>query len=63
MMTRLRSKTEVRSVLRRVGIPDARIVEILTGLQDPIDLDRDQVTLERYGLSYGNLIDMIGGSP
>jgi hypothetical protein len=59
----LRSHEEVRKVLHRVGYSDEFIQELLGHLPDPIDLQRDQPTLDRYGLSPEGLMDRMGGSP
>ena len=58
-----RSHEEVARVLRRAGYPDEIIREVLSQLPDPIDLQRDQQILARYGLSPGRLMDRLGGSP
>jgi hypothetical protein len=36
---------------------------VLTQLLDPVDLQRDQQILARYGLSPQRLMDRLGGSP
>ena len=59
----LRSHEEVARVLRRAGYSDEFISEVLGQLPDPIDLQRDQQTLARYGLSPERLIDRMGASP
>jgi hypothetical protein len=59
----LRSRKEATRVLRRVGYPEAFISDVLGQLPDPIDLQRDQQTLARYGLSGERLMDRLGGSP
>lgn len=58
-----RSHREVARVLRRAGYPDEFITEVLSHLLDPIDLQRDQQVLGRYGLSPERLMDRMGGSP
>ena len=58
-----RSHEEVARVLRRAGYSDELISEILGQLPDPIDLERDQQILARYGLSSERLMDRMGGSP
>ena len=58
-----RSHEEAARVLRRAGYSDEFISEVLTQLPDPIDLQRDQQILARYGLSPGRLMDRLGGSP
>jgi hypothetical protein len=49
--------------MRRAGYSDELISEILSQLPDPIDLQRDQQILARYGLSTERLMDRMGGSP
>ena len=58
-----RSHEQVSRVLRRAGYPDEFIREVLSELPDPIDLQRDEHILERYGLSRDRLMDRLGGSP
>ena len=50
-------------MLRRVGYSDEFISEVLAQLPDPIDPERDQPILARYGLSSERLMDLMGGSP
>jgi hypothetical protein len=59
----LRSHKETARVLRRAGYSDEFISEVLGQLPDPIDLERDQELLARYGLSPERLMDRMGGSP
>jgi hypothetical protein len=59
----LRSHEEAARVLRRAGYSDEFISEVLGQLPDPIDLQRDRQTLERYGLTPQGLMDRMGGSP
>jgi hypothetical protein len=49
--------------LRRAGYSDEFIDEVLSQLPDPIDLQRDQPILARYGISPERLMDRMGGSP
>lgn len=58
-----RSHEEVARVLRRAGYSDEFIHEVLSQLPDPIDLQRDQQILARYGLTQERLMDRMGGSP
>jgi hypothetical protein len=58
-----RSHEEAARVLRRAGYPDEFIQELLSQLPDPIDLQRDQQTLARYGVSPERLMDRMGASP
>ncbi|MBV8953829.1 MAG: hypothetical protein JO262_03015 [Solirubrobacterales bacterium] len=58
-----RAHAEVARVLRRAGYSDEFISELLRKLPDPIDLQRDQPILARYGLSPERLMDRLGGSP
>jgi hypothetical protein len=59
----LRSHNEMARVLRRAAYPDEFISQVLGQLPDPIDLQRDQQTLARHGLSSERLMDRLGGSP
>jgi hypothetical protein len=58
-----RSHAELTRVLRRAGYSDEFIRELLRQLPDPVDLQRDQGVLARYGLSPERLMDRLGGSP
>jgi hypothetical protein len=49
--------------LRREGYSDEVISELLSQLPDPIDLERDQEILGRYGVNAERLMDLMGGSP
>jgi hypothetical protein len=59
----LRSHEEFTRALRRAGYSDEFISDVLRQLPDPIDLERDQQILARYGLSPERLMDRMGGSP
>jgi len=50
-------------VLHRAGYSGEFISEVLSQLPDPIELQRDQLILVRYGLSSERLMDRLGGSP
>jgi hypothetical protein len=58
-----RSHEEVERVLRHAGYSHEFIREVLSQLPDPIDLQRDEPILARYGLDSERLIDRMGGSP
>jgi len=58
-----RSHEEAARLLRRAGYSDEFISEVLGQLPDPIDFERDQQILARYGLSSERLMDRMGGSP
>lgn len=57
-------KQEVLAVLTRVGRNDL-VEQAKRELPDPVDTERDvdQQHLLRYGLTRGQLIDRMGGSP
>jgi hypothetical protein len=57
------SHAEFSRVLRRVGYRVDAIEEITAQLPDPIDVDRDSPVLERYGVTRGRLVELMGGSP
>ncbi len=58
-----RSHEEFTRVLHRAGYSDEFIRDVLSQLPDPVDLERDQQVLARYGLSAERLMDRLGGSP
>jgi hypothetical protein len=58
-----RSHEQMARVLRRAGYSDEFITEVLSHLPDPIDLERDQEILARYGLNPERLMERMGGSP
>jgi hypothetical protein len=58
-----RSHQEFVRVLRRTGYSDQFIRGVVSQLPDPLDLQRDQRILARYGLSPERLMDRLGGSP
>ena len=57
------SHAEAARMLRRARYSDEFITEVLSHLPDPIDLDRDEGLLARYGPSIDQLMDRMGGSP
>ena len=59
----LRSHEQLARVLHHAGYSNEFIREVLSQLPDPIDLQRDQLILARYGLSSERLMDRMGGSP
>jgi hypothetical protein len=58
-----RSHAELQQVLRRAGYSDEFVRNVLSQLPDPIDLQRDQEILARFGLSPERLMDRMGASP
>jgi hypothetical protein len=58
-----RSHEEVARLLSRMGYSDEWIREVLGQLPDPIDVQRDEQILARYGLDPERLMDRMGGSP
>jgi hypothetical protein len=58
-----RSHEELARVLRRAGYPDEFIHQVLSELPDPVDLQRDQQILTRYGLSPERLMGRFGSGP
>jgi hypothetical protein len=50
-------------VLKRAGYPPEVIEEIAAQLADPIDVDRDAHILDRYNLTRGRLMEVMGASP
>ena len=57
------TRPEFVRVLQRAGYPHELIEEIAAQLEDPIDPDRDSPILERYGITRGHLMDLMGASP
>jgi hypothetical protein len=57
------SHEEAARVLRHAGYSEDFISEVLSQLPDPIDVQRDQPILDRYGLSPERLMEQMGGSP
>jgi hypothetical protein len=57
------SHAQVAQVLRKAGYSQERIREVLRELPDPVDPDRDGVTLVKLGLTANQLMDRMGGSP
>jgi hypothetical protein len=60
---RLVSHAEAEQVLRRAGLSEERIDEVLGQLPDPIDTERDADALFKHGLTAERLMDRMGGSP
>ena len=58
-----RSHEEFARALHRARYSDEFISDALSQLPDPIDLERDQQILARYGLSPERLMDRMGGCP
>ena len=57
------SHAEFARVLTRAGYPPELIAEIAAQLADPIDVDRDARILDRYNLTRGRLMEVMGASP
>lgn len=57
------SHAEAKQILRRAGYSQERIDDVLRHLPDPIDTERDREAVFKLGVSRGNLIDRMGGSP
>jgi hypothetical protein len=58
-----RSHEEVARVLRHAGYRDDFIREVLAELPDPVDLERDEPILARFGLGPEPLMQRLGSSP
>ena len=56
-------KAQVMDALRRAGYSQELIDEIDSQLSDPIDYKRDGSLLSRYGITFDQLNDRMGGSP
>jgi hypothetical protein len=57
------SHAEFGRVLKRAGYLPEVIEEIAAQLADPIDVDRDAHILDRYNLTRGRLMEVMGASP
>ena len=57
------SHAEAEKILRRAGFHQEQIDDVLRDLPDPIDIERDGDALVKHGVSRGQLMDRIGGSP
>ena len=57
------SHAEFARVLKRAGYPPEVIEEVAAQLADPIDVDRDAHILDRYSLTRGHLMQVMGASP
>ena len=57
------SHAEFARRLQRFGYPPDVIEEITAQLEDPIDVDRDSQILDRYNLTRGRLMELMGASP
>ena len=56
------SRDVALDLLRKIGAGE-RVDEARATLPDPIDLDRDENLLAEFGLSPGQLVERLGGSP
>lgn len=61
-MRRTVPRDEVLEVMRRVGLAD-EIEAARAELPEVVDLDRDDLLLQQYGLGVDLLVDRLGGSP
>jgi hypothetical protein len=59
----VRSKTELREVLRRIGVAPETIAEIESKLPDYFDIYEAGGLLQSYGLTLDNAMSRLGGSP
>jgi hypothetical protein len=57
------SHAELSRLLRRAGFAPDIIDEIKAQLPDPIDVERDAHVLDRYNLTRGRLMEIMGASP
>jgi hypothetical protein len=56
-------KAEVMDALRHAGYSQELIEEIEPQLSDPVNYRRDGSLLSRYGITFDQLNDRLGGSP
>jgi hypothetical protein len=59
----LRRKADVLAVLRRAGVSEQTVEALDAELDDPVDVNRDTNVFFRHGITLGQLIDRMGGSP
>lgn len=52
----------VLALMRRVGMHD-QIEAAQAELPEVVDIDRDDLLLQRFGLGVDRLVDLLGGSP
>lgn len=57
------AKAMVMDALRQAGYSQELIDEIDPLLSDPVDYRRDGNVLRRYGITFDELNDRLGGSP
>jgi hypothetical protein len=55
-------REQVLQVMKRVGL-DEQVDAARAELPEVVDLDRDDLALQRYGLGVDQLVDRLGGSP
>jgi hypothetical protein len=60
---RMISKAEAGGLLRRAGFQPDRIEAIMAELPDPFDVDLEEPLLARHGITRGQLMESLGGSP
>jgi hypothetical protein len=62
---RLISHAEAARLMRRAGYSREQIEAVLREVPDPIDMDseRNVDTFFKHGISYGRVMDRMGGSP
>jgi hypothetical protein len=59
----VRSKSELHEVLRRIGVAPETIAEIESKLPDSFDIYEAGGLLQSYGITLGEAISRLGGSP
>jgi hypothetical protein len=57
------SHRQVEGILTKAGYSQNQIAALLEELPDPFDPERDKEILSRHGISLGNVMDRMGGSP
>ena len=62
---RLASHAKAEAILLRAGYTHEQIEDVLRDLPDPFDMDseRSVETFFKHGISYGRVMDRMGGSP
>jgi hypothetical protein len=59
----MRTKAELREVLRRIGVAPETISEIESKLPDSFDIYEAGGLLQSYGITLDEAISRLGGSP
>ena len=56
-------RSEAEQMLRKAGYPPEVIENVMRGLPDPLDSERDAGAFTKWGISFEALMDRLGASP